>query len=179
MRLISDGTAANQLFFLGLQPPFHGTAHQIFRIRSAEGLHRFIRVADQHQLDAGIPQLLQEAHAGQRGVLNIIHNQQPGQAQRLHTHRPVGIIRVIGDECLTHHTSACHQQIRGIQTVLPRIYRALGCNIFTAQRESQTPLHRQSRVLRHGVQETWLFVNAYTELIQSGQHIAQLADKRI
>ena len=77
------------------------------------------------------------------------------------------------------NTSACHQQIRGIQTVLPRIYRALGCNIFTAQRESQTPLHRQSRVLRHGVQETWLFVNAYTELIQSGQHIAQLADKRI
>lgn len=71
--------------------------------------------------------------------------QQPGQAQRLHTHRPVGIIRVIGGECLTHHTSACHQQIRGIQTVLPRIYRALGCNIFTAQRESQTPLHRQSR----------------------------------
>ena len=103
-----------------------GRIEQIFRVRSAERLHRFVGIADEQQAHATAMQRRKEIEARERGVLEIIDDDEFRQVFLL---------------SLVHGRGRVDHEPRGVETELVRIGVLDGLVVFAAQREGEPPLH--------------------------------------
>ena len=145
---------------------------QIFRVRSAERLHRLVGVADEQQSHATVAQCGEKVEAGECGVLEIVDDDE---------------FRQVGRFGFVHGGRGVDHELRGVETVLVRICLVDGLVVFGAQREGEPPLHAQSfasfverAVLVGSAGDQHVFEFRFrADLVHAGKHVAQLVGEGV